>query len=276
MSRREMFAVPPTQLVQARTLSHSAVQWASRAARANIEPLADDSHSNLGWDDATDGLVSHFLEVDQQRYQLGFSFSLGSLLWLIGGEVTATLKLETSDEASAGAWCDARLSEAGLRTTDHADMPYEVRPVDYSGLAGSRSAGALETLGAWYSQAQIALQYLVVAFAEIAVSAPFIRCWPHHFDLATLFTLDEGDPEIARSIGVGLSPGDESYAEPYFYCTPWPVPEHLPAAPAPFHWHTSGFTSLVCTASRIDEATNLTEVLSSAFEIARGTLGDTN
>ena len=80
MSERAMFAVPPTQLVRARSLSHAAVQWASRAARANIEPLAVDSHSNLGWNPATDGLVSHFLDVDQRRYQLGFSFSSGSLL----------------------------------------------------------------------------------------------------------------------------------------------------------------------------------------------------
>ena len=204
------------------------------------------------------------------RFQLGFGFAPAALISLVDDSVAASLALESADEAAARVWCDARLADAGLETTARAEMPYELPAVSYTGFAGS--AAALETLGAWYACAQNVLEGLVAEFGAMAVSEPAIRCWPHHFDLATLFMLDEGDPETARSIGVGLSPGDDSSAEPYFYCTPWPTPEDLPAPPVPLGWHTEGFTSLVCAASRIDAGTDLDEVLASAVRLARETL----
>ena len=39
----------PTALVRARNLTHHAVQWVSKAARANLEAVADDSHAGLFW-----------------------------------------------------------------------------------------------------------------------------------------------------------------------------------------------------------------------------------
>ena len=212
MSIDAMFAVPPAELVQARELSHTSVQWASRAARANLEARADDSHSNLGWHEGVQGLVSHPLD-DGQRCQLGFSFSTGSLVWLVDGNSTALLALEQADEAAARTWCDEQLSAAGLATTDHAEMPYELDPVDYRGFADAGAKEALATLGAWYAKSQSVLDGLVREFGTMAVATPTVRCWPHHFDLGTLFVLDEDDPETARSVGVGFSPGDGSYAE---------------------------------------------------------------
>ena len=78
-----------------------------------------------------------------------------------------------------------------------------------------------------------------------------VRCWPHHFDIATLISLEGGDPEHARSIGVGLSPGDESYAEPYFYVSPWPYPEsdRLDDIAPIGRWHTAGFVAYVVIGS---------------------------
>jgi len=151
-------------------------------------------------------------------------------------------------------------------------MPYDLPPVDYADLASTKSAAALQTLGAWYSQAQVVLDYLVAEFGAMAVTQPTVRCWPHHYDLATLFVLEEGDPETVRSIGLGLSPGDESYAEPYFYCTPWPPPNALPEPPAPLCWHTKAFTSLVCPASRIDQQSDLGAILKAGAGLARAML----
>jgi hypothetical protein len=77
-----------------------------------------------------------------------------------------------------------------------------------------------------------------------------VRCWPHHFDIAILIQLDENaaDPEHARSIGVGLSPGDDAIPRPYFYLLPWPrparSPEHLPALDGGA-WHTEGWLGAV-------------------------------
>ena len=70
--------------------------------------------------------------------------------------------------------------------------------------------------------------------------------WPHHFDLATLISL-QGE----TTVGVGFSPGDGSYPEPYWYVSPWPYPENTPEWPLESggRWHTQGFTAAVLTGS---------------------------
>jgi len=257
------FLVDAGELVTVRTLSHSAVQWASRAARANIASRRDDSHSNLGWSDRHAALTSHPLD-ESQRLQLGFSFSNGALIWLKDHAVVDALELADHGEATAEDWCNEHLSSADLNTTDQAEMPYQLNPVTYEELKGTESA--LQTLGAWFAHANSALEALVAVHGGNAATAPTVRCWPHHYDLATLFSLDDGDPETVRSVGIGVSPGDHFYAEPYLYCNPWPVPEgSLPAIDGPMQWHTDGFTSLVCPAHRMVEARNLSTLTDAAF-----------
>jgi len=99
----------------------------------------------------------------------------------------------------------------------------------------------------WYANAA----RLLAPTAGLPGASP-VRCWPHHFDIATLVSLDAGGGEHARSIGVGLSPGDASYAEPYFYVTPWPYPEKKdqPALPVGA-WHETGWFGAVLTASQL-------------------------
>ena len=259
-----LLSVAPDELGAVRELSHSAVQWASRAARANLPAAADDSHSNLGWDESQFGLISHPL-APNSRHQLGFSFHSYSLLWMEGGELTASFDLTRATEGDARAWCDYQLGEAGLNTTEDVELPYELPTVDYRDIADA-SMEELGALGLWFSTAQTLLDNVVAKFGDGGISLPRVRCWPHHYDLATLIVLDEGDPETARSVGVGLSPGDGTYAEPYFYCTPWPTPHALPEAPSPMRWNTEGFTALVLPAIRIEESTDLDATLTAAVE----------
>ena len=200
MADQALFLVPADSLLAARKMSHAAVQWLSRAARANLPPAEDDSHSSLRWQADLAALVSQFLD-DEQRIQLGFSFTEGALLWLEAGEPIDRLKLTSEDEAQR--WCDDLLSRNALASTSKAQMPYELAPVDYGPLEDEPKA--LGTLGAWFGTAQQMLDSLIGHYGGMAVFQPTARCWPHHFDLATLFFLDAGDPETARSIGVGLS-----------------------------------------------------------------------
>ncbi len=81
--------------------------------------------------------------------------------------------------------------------------------------------------------------------------APPVRCWPHHFDLDTLVTVAPG-----RTCGVGFSPGDDYYDEPYFYVSLFPAPDAatLPRLGSIGHWHTKNFTAAVATARRIVDA----------------------
>ncbi|MEM9529992.1 MAG: hypothetical protein AAGA23_03675 [Pseudomonadota bacterium] len=261
--------VEPSQLGRARELSHAACQWPSKAARANLPAPADDSHSNLGWLAAQGALVSHPLDGLRRR-QLAFRFSDQALLWLDGGEVGAELGLRSESEVSVEAWVDRQLADAGLTPTGAAEMPYALDDaVDYAEFAAL--SAEVSALGHWFQQADRALQSLITEAGHLSVKPAVARCWPHHFDLAVLFALETGDPESARSVGVGLSPGDGSYAEPYLYCSPWPPPavETLDAAAAPFRWHVEGFVSLVAPASALDRGQDLTAVVREGFRTAR-------
>ena len=90
------------------------------------------------------------------------------------------------------------------------------------------------------------------------LAASPLRCWPHHFDLATLTTLPARHADASGYVGVGLSPGDEYYDEPYFYVSvhPEPDPAALPSLPMLGHWHLRDFMAAVATARKIVAAKN--------------------
>lgn len=81
------------------------------------------------------------------------------------------------------------------------------------------------------------------------------RLWPHHFDLAVLDDLDAAadpggdvalDPERRRSVGIGMTPGDDGVREPYLYVTPWPYPAASRLPPLPEGaWTTDGWVGAV-------------------------------
>jgi hypothetical protein len=100
-------------------------------------------------------------------------------------------------------------------------------------------------LALYYAHAFETLRSIVKGEPE----ATPIRTWPHHFDMATILP---GSGE-GSSIGFGLSPGDGSYAEPYWYITPSPFNLEVKARelPEPWQWHTEGWNGIVLTASRL-------------------------
>ena len=56
---RTLGAFDAARLAAARLQAHHAAQWLARAARAHIMAWPDDGHTNLGWDDAFGGFVTH-------------------------------------------------------------------------------------------------------------------------------------------------------------------------------------------------------------------------
>ena len=75
-------------------------------------------------------------------------------------------------------------------------------------------------------------------------------CWPHHFDIATLVTVETDDGgNAAKTVGAGMAPMGGGYDSWYWYVTPWPSPgtEALPPLQGPGAWHTEGWTGAVLT-----------------------------
>ena len=244
-------------LSEARLQAHHAVQWLARAARAYVPPQPDDGHTNLGWDRALGGFTTHPLTDGAW-----LSLRLTDLtLALHAGEGNVEhFNLEGHPDAHARRWLGEQLGKRGFdaRALD-APSPYEMpthavsRGTPY-GTAGLKDA--LAELAAWFGNAALSLGVVQERMTARHLEASPVRCWPHHFDLATLTTLTARDP--TGYIGAGLSPGDDYYDEPYFYVSvhPKPDPAALPDLPALGHWHQRDFIGAVATARNILAAKN--------------------
>jgi hypothetical protein len=231
--------VAPQGLGRARLELHWAAQIVSAAGATLLEPRPDASHTNLGWERGM--LTGHpIARASGRRAALRFA-DLAIVVVEASGEEGRSLPLtgKTLDEGTA--WLAHELGCKALARPVH-DLP------DHAVSGGAAFAGedapARVELARWMGDADDVLR----AIARENEGASDVRCWPHHFDIATLLALG-GD----RTIGVGLSPGDGSYAEPYFYVTPWPYPKRGTTLPSlPFgQWHIEGWTGAVLVGSSL-------------------------
>jgi hypothetical protein len=181
-----------------------------------------------------------------------------TLLWTDADQgLLDEFPLDGRSRDDAVAWLDRLLgSKAGSLTLQ---TPYELP--EHAVARGEHfrrdDGAALEELGRWFGNADHALRRVTERHAE----AGPIRCWPHHLDIATLLHV-AGDPgsEEARTIGVGLSPGDESHPEPYLYVTPWPYPSTTAWPELPLGaWHVEGFVAAILTGTELIEAASADE-----------------
>ncbi|MGQ0540023.1 MAG: hypothetical protein ACT4R6_13840 [Gemmatimonadaceae bacterium] len=244
-------SVAPESLVDARLQLHHALQVIVSAAISYLEPRADDSHTNLEWLPAQCALGTNWL-AGGRRLRFALQPAGPALLAIDDRGATAQLELQGRRVADALAWLREQLGGAGydgsaLTAQRHYEIP-----------AHAVAAGSPFELGDGRAAAELARCYAdahelasLVGRERAGASPP--RCWPHHFDLATLITLGELPGRGTRTVGVGLSPGDASYAEPYFYVGPYPHPaaERLPSLGSLGHWHTQGWVGAVLRPSAI-------------------------
>lgn len=249
MTRSALGAVLPRELTQARLQLHWAAQLVSGLGTSVLPAQADFSHTNLSWD-ATLGVLAG-RPVGPESLQAALVFDGLELVTISDGRERASLRLAGRTLAEALAWLgrEAAPDAASLALPVH-EMP--AHPVAEGGVFSDDGAAERTELGAWFAEAFAAIGEVVAGEPD----AEPVRCWPHHFDVASLIPLDAAaDTEDARSIGVGFSPGDGSYDQPYFYVTPWPYPEpgDLPSLDegGGARWHTEAWVGLVLTAERI-------------------------
>ncbi len=202
--------------------------------------MPDDSHTALSWDagdgafatgtiPAPNGSVRFVLDAE--------SVSLGARSAAGAGATLDLSRLEFAEanpkvrEFLAGTGIDA----AGLET----ELPYD------NELPATASLSTAEE--------RVELARYFGNFSRILRDRGAVRIWPHHFDLATLISIDNTGSESDRSIGVGFSPGDSVFSQPYVYVTPWPYPDAsaLGAPPDGMRWQTEGFTAVIGTAREL-------------------------
>jgi hypothetical protein len=176
---------------------------------------------------------------------------------LLGADATE-LSLQDRSDADIRAWLASRLIAKGLNPSAlDKPLPYDL-PVSAIGSGGryllDHLEPALGELAQWYGNASRALDDVRAELVARGLRAPPVRCWPHHFDLDTLVYFDA---QNTRSMGVGFSPGDHYYDEPYFYVSLYPAPPATTLPALSFgHWHSHDFTAGIATASRILDASD--------------------
>jgi hypothetical protein len=262
-------------LTDARLQLHHAVQLAASAGISYLAKRSDDSHTNFEWIGGSETLASNPIPAGTTRIRVGICVADFTVAVLSErGDVRASHPLIGETVAGAAAWLRSELQSAGLEGSAftlarHYEIP------DHAVARGGRFDPARADLGElsrWFANGAAVLQQ--VRSAERGASE--VRCWPHHFDIATLITLR---PE--KTVGVGLEPGDVYYDEPYFYVNARPQPrvEALPETLAGGgFWHTHEWIGAVLPASRLpahggEQLEQVTRFLASAVPACKALVG---
>lgn len=245
-------AVAADSLVAARHQAHFAVQWPSRIARGFLPARGDDSQASLLCEPALGGLFTAPIPRGAGAIRAGIRIRDLTLIFTDAeGAVLAEYAIHGRSDAGIGAIVNAALGELGLDPARlPRTLPYE--PPEHEIAQGGRydaesHRDALAELGRYFGNFHPLLRHVA---AHEAGAGP-VYTWPHHFDMASLILLGD-DAEASPQIGVGLSPGDGNYAEPYLYVSVWPRIDEagaLPELPRPAFWHTRDFLMAALTGS---------------------------
>ena len=181
--------------------------------------------------------VDFELELDLIASQLRVRTRANEFTEDLNGQSAATIA-SWLDEALVGIGIDPALAP-GDKVRGDAGF------ADYSSGRASSLQRALASVAA-------ALQDLRAGIRE--ETSP-IQVWPHHFDLSMIWLpgdkVPEQDPEneeyADKQMNFGFVFGDESFDEPYFYVTAYPLPDAIPKVglPAGTTWKSEGFSGAV-------------------------------
>ena len=250
---RPLRGIDQAALHEARLQAHYAAQCLARTARGYVAPQPDDGHTSLLWDETLDGFVTQ-----PSNNGTRLSLHIATLTLAVHGGAASSrsplLSLDGRSDAQVRQWLGDRLAARGLDPVAlDAPSPYAMPAHDIANgahYAAAGSADGLTELAAWFVNANLLLGSVQGQMTRHGTASP-VCCWPHHFDLATLTMLPKRGAD--RYVGVGLSPGDEYYDEPYFYVSVYPKPDPamLPTLPMIGHWHTHEFVAAVSPAHKI-------------------------
>ncbi len=246
----------PRLLTEARLQAHSATQWLARITRSYIPAKPDDSHTSLTWSQNDQAMLTHYLP---NNTAFGLVMSELVLFCVHPDGYSHEIHLDDKTDEEIGEWVEDQLAQTDLDPEElERELPYKIphHPVQSGSPYDTiDSAIALQELGLWYSDAQKILFNVGRELSAKSLNVSMVRCWPHHFDMAFLIHLRSPSPDFTPIIGVGMSPGDNFYSEPYFYVTPWPYlkPVSLPELPFVGHWHVEGFVGAIALGTRIIE-----------------------
>ncbi len=256
--KRKLGSVPNDDLIDARRTLHWAMAAASAPGKQLIPARPDASEQSLVWDGERSAFRQGSIAGVHETFRSALVLDPPALaVFDKAGDALASHPLagQTLDEVYA--WLAVEVETRIERPLEKPlerpapDQPEETEMPDAAVAHGETFRfdhdGPTE-LARWFA-------FGAALFEEVRAGdrqAGEVLLWPHHFDLATLITL-EGEGESAKTVGVGLSPGDAGRPLPYFYVNAWPTPKdpELPSLPSGGFWNTEGWFGAVLDAEQI-------------------------
>jgi hypothetical protein len=200
-------AVDPRALIDARLQFHWATQVAAAVGKQLLPRQPDFSEQSLEWLAEPRGLAQGVV-ASATPFRSAIRLGRPALMLLdAGGGTLREMPLDGRTLDEAYAWM---ASEVEALLERPLDQPLE-RP---EGLPDHPVAsGATFSLAGSAAPPEIERYYagadrLLRALRDANPEASPVRCWPHHFDLATLLRLDpDADPEEGAIDRRGIEPG---------------------------------------------------------------------
>jgi len=252
-------SLAPEKLIEPSLELHWAAQFLASVGQTFAEPSDDDSHRAMEWDPQRRAFVSSPF-AGAYPFRVGLRPEDLTLLLLDRTpEALGSLPLAGKTRDEGYEWLSLGLATymgGAPPIIERPEFDIPEHPVGDRTPFSSAYTDEHRALAALYGGSSEILGELVAGRDD---AAP-IRCWPHHFDLATLLTVaTDADGSATSTVGVGLAPMGGGYESWYWYVTPWPYPDPsaLPELTGAGAWHTEGWTGAVLTGEEIvklDEA----------------------
>ena len=233
------------RLTDARLQVHYAAQYAAAVGISYLAPRPDDSHTNLDWDPRLEALRSRELRALSHAVRVALRPRDLTLIVLLDGAVGQRISLHGATISQVESTLRAALAACGLdgrRLTTRRHYQLPSHPVSRGDAFDTTRREEFVELSRWFGNAAGVLGEL-----RARTGSSEVRCWPHHFDIATLATIPGG------SSGAGMVPGDDMFPEPYYYVNARPAPSQQPSAPLDGggFWNTNGWVGAVLPGSRL-------------------------
>ena len=275
---RTLLSVNFQELSKTRKQVHQAIQNVSAVGRCLSPPSDYDEFGTLEWIPDLQRLAGKWIEGDVKfRSSLDFKDFSVHLVNERLIDISSVL-LNEKRQGLIMVWLEEQVTNFGYNASDITlELPYEIpeypqakkEPFDIS-------LDYLNELSKYFHNANLILGQLAKEFKDFGP----VLTYPHHFDIATLSVLkDTGSPETSASINMGLSPGDETFEEPYFYINPWPYPEEEEMLPLEHgEWYFENWVGAVFKVSEllkvpeIHQQQRVVDFFREAFPVAVSTI----
>jgi hypothetical protein len=240
----------PQDLTEGRLQLHYAIQCIAAIGATLAEPLPDESHVSLSWNPPLEVFMGAPIQAETPFRVILDPISLTAGLINQHNRIFASQPLHRKTLTEVLDWHKYELTQLGAPTSGIELLTYPPDFPDHPLGHGDRFDAHQHITERWelilyYANTFHLLQEVI---SETADATP-VHIWPHHFDMATLLYLPRKMNGEPMTIGIGLSPGDMSYAEPYWYVSPYPYPSatQLPELEGNGVWHTQDWVGAVLT-----------------------------